>query len=147
MDLRYYLGLGIVGLCLYSHFAGPQQGHRLSQILADPLTYAGVSLPLAYAKVVGLVPHQFRVENWEKAQIAVHIPEHLDAAWKKWREQLQVGHYVSLRAVVQPEGYLLLDDMHIHKGRRLKVWVSVLALLLLAGKLIHERLQVAQPHA
>lgn len=147
MDVRYYLGLGLVGLCFYSHYVGPQQGYRLSEILADPLAYAGVSLSLAYAKVIHLVPQQFRVENWEKAQIAVRIPAHLKAAWKKWQEQLQVGHYVSLRAVVQPEGYLLLDEMHIHKGRRLKVWVSVLALLLLASKLIHERLQVARSHA
>jgi hypothetical protein len=134
-------------LCLYSSFAGPQQGYRLSEILADPLAYTGVSLTLAYAKVVHLVPHQFRVENWEEAQIAVRIPDPLEAVWKQWREQLQVGHYVSLRAVVQPEGYLLLDDMHIHQGRRLKVWVSVLALLLLGGKLLHERRQVARPHA
>ena len=146
-DVRYYLGLGIVGLCLYSHIVGPQQGHRLSQILADPLAYAGISLTLSYAQVMRLVPQQFHVANWEDVQIAVRVPDHLNAAWKKWRNQLQVGHRVSLRAVVQPEGYLLLNDLHIHQGRRLKIWVSVLALFLLAGKLTHEYLRLGRPHA
>ena len=146
MDARYYLGFCLVGLCLYSGIVGSQRSARILKILADPLAYVGVQLELAYVRVVHVAPQRFRVE-YRDTQIAVRMPAHLDRAWETWREQLQVGHYVSLRAVVQPEAYLFLHEMHIHKGRRLKVWVSVFALLVLAGMLIYERIQVAPHHA
>ena len=89
-------------------------------------------------RVVQVHPREFLVQQ-HGAQITVLVPESIDQEWGVWKKQLQVGDYVRLKAMLHPEGYLLLHDMHLHKGRRLKIWVSVLAIFLLAGILIHER--------
>jgi hypothetical protein len=129
----------LIGLCSYSAVVGPEHLDSLPWALAQPDRVAGSELRLpSNMKVVQIHPGAFVVRQRD-AQIAVRVPDHLEPEWVVWQQQLQVGNYVSLKAMFHPEGYLLLHDMHVHRGRRLKIWVSVLALVLLAGILLHER--------
>jgi hypothetical protein len=101
--------------------------------------YAGRELTLpANTRVLQVSPQGIRVEQGRR-QIAVHVPEGMDRQWQALRGKLQVGDYVSLKAIFRPEGYLVFREMHIHAGRHLKIWVSILALLLFAGIIIRER--------
>jgi hypothetical protein len=142
MDSRYWLGLCLLGLCLYSGIVGSQRSYDLPKVVANPITYTDRELKFEYISTVKVLPQEFQVEQLG-ARIFVQIPENLDKEWAVWRKQLEVGDYVSLRAVFHPEGHLLLHEMHVHKGRRLKVWVSLFALLFLAGLLINERMKVS----
>jgi hypothetical protein len=129
----------LLGLCFYSASVGPGQVDSIRRLLANPGLYAGAQLRLpADVTIVEVRPWELLVQQ-DRAQIAVRVPEYIAQEWSDWRQQLQVGDVISLRATFQPEGYLLLHDMHVHRGRRLKIWVSVLALFLLAAILIHER--------
>jgi hypothetical protein len=135
------------GLCAYSAIVGPRRVVTLPEVLANPATSAGVELRLPLStKVVQVLPRAFQIEQ-HGVQLSVRVPADLEQEWKVWGEQLQVHDAVSLRAVFHPEGSLILRDMHIHKGRGLKIWVSVFALFLLAGILLHERRKVAHDHA
>jgi hypothetical protein len=129
----------LIGLSSYSEVVGPEHMDRLPRALAQPDRVAGAELRLpSNVKVVQVHPRAFVVRQRD-AEIAVRVPDHLEPEWAVWQQQVQVGDYVSLKATFHPEGYLLLRDMHVHQGRRLKIWVSVLALVLLAGILLHER--------
>lgn len=146
-DSRYYLIFCLAGLCLYSGIAGPQRSYTIPKLLAAPVGAAGAELTLGpNAKVVQVLPQGFEVEQLG-AQLFVRVSGNLEKAWKVWKNQLRKADYVSLRAVFHPEGYLLLQEMHIHKGRRLKIWVSVFALLLLASIVINEHMKDSVKHA
>jgi hypothetical protein len=137
----------LLGLCSYSAIVGPGRMDGVPQALASPQLAAGLELRLASdVRVVQVHPQEFLVQL-HGAQIPVRVPGNVEREWGVWKKQLQVGDYVSLRAVLQPEGYLLLQDMHIHKGRRLKIWVSVFALILLTGIFVHERMKAPPSYA
>jgi hypothetical protein len=145
-DVRFYLGLCLFALCLYGAIAGSLRSYDIRKMVAEPSRYAGVKLNWAYVKVVQVLSQQFQIKN-RGVTIAVQIPTHLEHRWKSWREQLKVGHAVSLRAVFHPDRYLLLHEMHIHHGRRLKVWASILALFSLATMLMYEHRKASLNHA
>ena len=126
-------------LCGYSALKGPSREGSIANAVRNPAVYAGRELTLpANTRVLQVLPQGIRVVQ-RGLQIAVHVPEGMDKQWQAWRGKLQAGDYVSLRAILHPEGYLVFREMHIHAGRHLKIWVSILALLLLAGIIIHER--------
>jgi hypothetical protein len=128
----------IVAICGYSAIEGPGREDSLATAVMNPALFAGRELRLpSNTRVLQVLPRGIEVAQ-RRAQVTVHIPEDLEREWRLWKEQVQAGDYVSLRAVFHPEGYLVLQEMHIHEGRQLKIWVSVLALLLLAGVIIRE---------
>jgi hypothetical protein len=141
-----FLGLGLVGLCVYSSIVGPQHTYDMSQLLADPSRSAGLELELGYTQIEDISNREFRVQR-QGTRLSVWIPTRLQEEWERWQAQLEVGDYVSLRAVLLPEGHLSLQDLHIHKGRRLKIWVSLIAVGLLAGMVLHEHRQKSLGHA
>jgi hypothetical protein len=129
----------IFAICSYSAIEGPGREDSIAKAVLNPALFAGREFKLpSNTKVLQVSPRGMQVVQ-RGVQIAVHLPETLAKEWQAWGGQLQAGDYVSLRAVFQPEGYLLLQEMHIHDGRKLKIWVSVLALLLLVGIIIRER--------
>jgi len=131
----------LVGLCSYSAIIGPRSLDSLREALAQPALAAGLELRLGPSvKVVDVHPRAFVIRQ-RGAQIAVRIPDPREPQWVVWKQPLEVGDHISLRGTFHPEGYLVLHDMHIHSGRRLKIGVSVLALMLLAGMLIYERMK------
>jgi hypothetical protein len=146
--LRFILCIAtLLGLCTYSAVVGPEQVDSIRKVLMNAEASAGMEVKLASnVRVVQVLPWELQVEQ-RRTQISVQVPERAAKEWEAWREQLQVGDQVSLRAVFHPEGYLLLREMHVHKGRSLKIWVSVGALLLLAGILCRERMQTAISYA
>jgi hypothetical protein len=79
----------------------------------------------------------------------VRIAADLQWKWSTWRGQFKRGDFVSMRAVYHAEdgGYLLLQEFHFHKGRRLKMFLSLAALVLLAGLLMAERTKVFRNYA
>jgi hypothetical protein len=144
--LRFLLcAATLFGLCAYSAVVGPMQTTSIAKVFVDPAAFAGKELTLA-SRVVQVLPRELVVQQ-QGMRIPIRPPENAEKAWEVWRTPPQVGDYVSLRAVFHPEGYLILHDIHVHKGRRLKIWVSVFALLLLAGILIRERTDVPLSHA
>jgi hypothetical protein len=123
----------------YSALEGPSREGSIANAMQDPAVYAGRELTLpANTRVLQVSPQGIRVAQ-RGLQIAVRVPEGMDEQWQALRGELQAGDYVSLKAIFRPEGYLVLREMHIHTGRHLKIWVSILALLLFAGIIIRER--------
>ena len=114
----------LVGLCSYSAVVGPGRIDSLPEALAWPTRTAGSALRLpADVKVVHAYPRSLWCNS--AAHISVRVPDDIEQKWAVWKRQMQVGDYISLTATFHPEGYLLLHDMHVHRGRRLKIWVSV----------------------
>lgn len=137
----------LFGLCTYSAIVGPDQVVTIPEVLASPVGFTNKQLNLTSdVKVAQILPGEFQVEQLG-GRIAVRIPKKVEKQWEIWREQLQVGEFVSLSGVFHQEGYILLDQLHIHNGRRLKIWVSFLALLLLVAVLIYERMKSPVSHA
>ena len=145
--LRRILGVAtLLGLCVYSAIMGPRRVVSILDALANPAAFAGREFNIQYVRVVNPLPQALQVQQ-RSAQINVQVPDNLEQAWEVWKRQLQARDYVSLQAVFHPEGFLTLRDLHVHEGRWLKIWVSVLALLLLAGVVISEHRKASRHHA
>jgi hypothetical protein len=139
--------LTLLGLCLYSGVVGPTQVDTISEILANTVAFVSQEVKLgAGVRVVRVLSREIEVEQ-RQARIIVRVPQGLEKEWEEWRSQLKVGDDVTLRGVYHPEGYLLLTEMHVHKGRPLKIGISLAALLLLAGMLFHKNRKTAPAHA
>jgi hypothetical protein len=127
------LAVGLIGLCLYSGLVGPGDIDTIPEALAHPEQAAGRTFELGSdVTVLRVHAHGFDVEQLG-GQAVVRIPPPLQAEWERCREYLTVGDYVSLRAVFQPPHSLLLEEVHVHTGRRLKIWVSAIAFLVFAA--------------
>jgi hypothetical protein len=135
--------LGIVALCAYSAIVGPRAIDTIPEVLAAPLASDGVELRLGSdVKVVGVDARGFRVAQ-RGQQITVRVPPDVHRGWSNGDRPWRVGEFVSMRAVYRADegGYLVLRELHQHGGRSLKVWVSAVALLVVAGAVVRE------PHA
>jgi hypothetical protein len=149
LDARYWLSLGIAGLCLYSGIIGSRQIDTIPEVLDNPPAADGTELRLGSdVKLSGIQAHEFQVEQLG-ARIVVRVPAELKKAWAVWSEQLRVGDYVSMKATYHSEekGYLLLHTLHPHKGRRLKIWVSLGALILVAGMMTRDWRKTSRNYA
>jgi len=80
-------------------------------------------------KIAEIGSDRFTAEQG-RARIDVLIPDDLRRDWDTTRPGIKPGDYVSLRAAYRAPGYLEAREYHVHKGRRLKIWVSVAALLI-----------------
>jgi hypothetical protein len=137
LSLLLYTAI-LLGLCVYSATIGPRHVVSIREALADPAAFAGRKLNLQYARVVSVLPWVLQVAG-HSTRITVQVPASLEPAWDVWKSQVQARDYVSLQAVLHPNGLLILRDLHVHEGRWLKIWVSVFALVLVAGIIIYER--------
>jgi hypothetical protein len=149
MDIRYWLALALLGLCIYSGIVGPREIDTISEVLEASHRADGLVLRLGSdTKVVDLRESGFLVEQSGK-RLPVRIPADLQRQWRTWKDQLRRGDFVSMRAVYRAEegGCLLLQEFHIHKGRRLKMVLSLVALFLLAGLLMAGRTKVSGTYA
>jgi len=138
-----------MGLCLYSGIIGPRQIDTIPEVLADPPAADGTELRLGSdAELISIQEYEFHVEQLG-ARIVVRIPAELRTEWAVWSEQLRIGDYISMKATYRSEGqgYLLLHTFHPHRGRRLKVWVSLGALVLLAGMMMQDWRQTSRNYA
>lgn len=139
--------VALVGLCGYSAIFGPEHIATIPEVLANRAIFVGRELKLASGiEVVQVFPRELQVAQ-QGASIGVRVPENLAKDWEGWKKELKPGDFVSLTAVFQQEGYLLLRELHVHKGRLLKIWVSLSALLLLPVMLILERSRSPFNHA
>jgi hypothetical protein len=127
VDIRYWLALALVGLCIYSWIIGPREIDTIPEVLEASRKADGLELSLgADSKVVDLQDNGFLVEQLGE-RLAVRIAANLQTEWMTWRGQLDMGDFISMRAVYHAGegGYLLLQELHIHKGRRLKMFASL----------------------
>ncbi len=127
--------LGLAALSLYSARVGSVEVDTIPEIIAHRGLPNGQEVALTSdVKIARVGPTDFTVEQGGD-KIGVRIPSELGSAWEITRRTVNAGDFISLRAVYRSEGYLEAREFHVHKGRRLKIWVSIGALLI-AGVLI-----------
>jgi len=120
-DKILLLSLLLGGLCLYSALENPEIS--LSECLADPERYEGVLLQHFHeATVQALVPGGFIMRVGDH-RIRVVAP----------KASVAVGDFVTLRAIFHKENYLEALQVYAAKGRRWKIALSVLPVLVVAG--------------
>lgn len=133
--------LGLVALSFYSARVGAPAVDTVPELKAHLGLAGGQEVALTSdVKIVEVRANDFTVEQG-RARIDVRIPEKLQADWEEKKRTAKAGDYVSLRGIYQSAGYLEAREYHIHKGRRLKIWVSLAALLVavfLIGKQVRE---------
>lgn len=135
--LRFFLcAVALFGLCVYSAMVGPGRKTLLQNVQRNAEAFDGREIRLNSKVIVSrLLADGFEIEQ-SGAKIFVKIPEHQLHEWQVAKDDIGIGDYVSLRANFQREGYLSLIEMHVHSWRGAKIWVSSVALLLLAGFLM-----------
>lgn len=121
--------LALAALSFYSVRIGSVEVDTIPEIVARRGLPDGQEVALTSdAKVVEIRADGFTAEQGG-ATIGVLIPERLRKDWQTTRQEITPADYISLRGVYRTGGYLEARDYHVHKGRRLKIWVSVAALL------------------
>ncbi|RPJ83992.1 MAG: hypothetical protein EHM18_12690 [Acidobacteria bacterium] len=121
--------LGLAALSFYSARTGSAEVDTIPEIIAKGGLPNGQEVALTSdVKITDIGADQF-VAKQGRARIGVLIPAELMPIWEKTKPGIKIGDYVSLRAVYRSPGHLEAREFHVHKGRRLKIWVSLAALL------------------
>ncbi len=124
--------LGLAALSFYSARVGSAEVDTIPEIIARQGLPSGKEVALTSdVKITGIGSEEFTVEQGG-ARIGVLIPKEHQAAWEETRPGIKPGDYVSLRGIYRAAGCLEVREYHVHKGRRLKIWVSLAALLVVA---------------
>lgn len=124
--------LGLAALSFYSARVGAPAVDTVPEIKSRGDLPGGQEVALTSdVKIVEIGANDFTVEQGG-ARMDVRIPGELRANWEETKPTIKAGDYVSLRATYQSAGYLEAREYHVHKGRRLKIWVSLAALLVAA---------------
>ncbi|RPI29642.1 MAG: hypothetical protein EHM61_00865 [Acidobacteria bacterium] len=120
-------------LCFYSARFGSAAVDTIPEIRAKGRSAIGQEVALTSdVKVVRLLDNGF-IARQGGAQMEVTISDEVESQWNAAKHGLAVGDFVSLRAVCKQTGLLEAREFHVHKGRRLKIWVSIAALLAAAA--------------
>ena len=107
----------ILSLCYYGLLEGPETELTFQKCMKNPEYYDGVELIISYHKVGMISPEHFELLVGNSTVIVMG----------KAGEAVE-GDYVSVRTKFEKEGFLNLEEIHIHKGRRLKYALSLLPL-------------------
>jgi len=127
--------LTLAALSFYSARVGATQVDTIPEIVAREGIPSGQEVALTSdVTITGVGANDFTAEQGGAA-IRVLIPARLRTDWEAARAGIKAGDHVSLRGIYRGAGYLEARDFHVHKGRRLKIWVS-LAALLAAGLIV-----------
>lgn len=117
---RINLGLVLlVSLCAWAHLSCPYPD--LEEIFAHPQTYAGKRVAVFIeARVVELTAYGF-VLNQRGSRLHVHTSE----------KNAPLNGFAAVAGIFQPPHHLQADTVHLAAGRRWKMAVSVIPVLLL----------------
>lgn len=108
----------LVGLVWYGYEYNPTVS--LQMCLNDPLLYDGREIDAGMeTKVVEIIPDGFILQQGGRTIRVMGD-----------RQNASPGDYVGLQAVFHKEGYLELKSLYVAKGRRLKIVLSALPVLL-----------------
>lgn len=132
--------LALAALSFYSVRVGSDQADTIPEIVAGQGVESGQEIALTSDVTVTEIGASEFVAEQNGARIRVLIPPQLRPEWEDTRTDLKVGDHISLRGVCRKAGYLEARQYHVHKGRRLKIWISVAALLV-AGGLIFKQVR------
>ncbi len=119
---RWFKTVGLLavlaGLAVYGYLYNPVG--KLSKCLADPERHDGRIIGVGTeAKVVELLPEGFVIQELgQRIAVAGDLPK------------ASPGDYIRIRAIFHKEGYLELDQLYVAKGRRAKIFVSIVPALL-----------------
>ncbi|HSE85709.1 MAG TPA: hypothetical protein VLJ79_05775 [Candidatus Binatia bacterium] len=119
--------LALLGLCVYSALAGPQQITTVRAVQENSAWFHGRELRLnSQIRISQLLDDGFVIEQ-RRAKMHVRTLE--KQGLTNMQNSLQVGDFVSLRGRWHSDGYLLLEDLHIQKIRLGRISLSSLTVL------------------
>lgn len=116
--LNFVLLLVLVGLIYYGYRNNPAVTLQMCQ--NDPLRYDQKEIDVGTeAKVVEVLPDGFLLKEMGRT---IRV--------KGDHQNVSQGDSVRMQAVFHKEGYLELKRLHVAKGRRLKIFISIVPALL-----------------
>jgi len=72
------------------------------------------------------------------ARIEARIPPALKSRWNEERVGIAPREFISLRGTVLPGPAIEIQEYHLHRGRTLKIWLSLAALLVAVAVVFYE---------
>jgi len=108
----------ILSLCTYSYFAGMEKDRRLEGLVDNSRLYAGRIVPFSYGRVIKVEKNAFTVKFLRQKVTVFPLPEEIGLSSK-----------ISLLGKLQPDGRFRMLEYHVHKGHKLKIYISVIALI------------------
>lgn len=116
--LNFGLLLVLVGLIYYGYRNNPAV--TLQMCLNAPLRYDQKEIGVGTeAIVVEVLPDGFLLKEMDRTIRVKGNPQNVDQ-----------GDFVRMQAIFHKEGYLELKRLHVVKGRRLRIFISILPALL-----------------
>ena len=113
----------LAGLLYYGHRFNPEI--KLSMCLKNPTRYDGREIPVGTeARVIKRLADGFILQEMNHT---IHV--------KGANQEISPGEYVRIRAIFHKEGYLELKRIYVAKGRRLKIFLSIVPAVLVLSLL------------
>lgn len=109
----------LLSLCTYSYFIGKEKDRRLGSLIDNSMPYAGKIVPFSYAQVIGVEKNTFTVKYVRQKVKVFPLPQGLALSSK-----------ISFLGELQPDGRFRILEYHIHKGHKLKIYLSVIAMFI-----------------
>lgn len=113
--------VAIVSLGIYAMVYGPKQEVTSWQAVSRAEEFEGLIIESGYNRVVGIVDHDVIVAPFGH-QINLHFEENVD---------IRPLDFISYRGQVNAAGYIEILDFHIHRGRSLKYFLSVIPAIII----------------
>ena len=111
------LGMILLALCLYSYAVGISHSRGISRLLEDSQAHEGVTVKIAFAKVVKLLDEDRILSSSGGREFEVRTEQ----------GPIRLGERISVSGRLCKEGYVEAETIVIHRYRWLKKLVSALA--------------------
>lgn len=120
------IGITLISLSFYSAHFHPWI--ELKDCLQNPQKYDGQLVTSYKEPMIGeIYPDGFQLIQKQVTSIRVYSDT----------TGLSTGEYVGIRAVFHKEGYLVATNLKIARNRRVKIWISVIPVLIICSFLTY----------
>ena len=109
----------ILSLCTYSYFIGREKDRRLGGLIDNSKLYAGRIVPFSYGQVIKVEKNTFSAKYLRQKVTVFPLPEGVGLSSK-----------ISFLGELQSDGSFRLLEYHVHKGHKLKIYLSVIAMII-----------------
>ncbi len=128
----------LAALSIYSALVGPGRVDTIRELVGRGPDVRGRQIELVSdVRVISFDADGMLLEQGG-TRIEARIPQELKSRWDEERVKIAPREFISLRGTVLPGPGIEVRDYHLHRGRTLKIWLSLAALLVAAAVIFYE---------
>lgn len=128
----------LAAMSIYSAVVGPRRVDTVRELISGGQEVRGREIELVSDVRVMSFDADGMLLQQGGARIEARIPPALKSRWDEERAEIAPREFISLRGRILPGPAIEIQEYHLHRGRTLKIWLSLAALLVAAAVVFYE---------